>query len=228
MGMFRHSKKQLRSNLSPEDLAKTQVLNLTDVEQVAKYEKTISKKPAMLVGTIGLFAIALGLLYNPVYNMINKKVEEPTIKHRVEEKVVVPKTDEENITCTLNMNNASDGTDSNVVVNLKFKEKVLQGYVRTYTDAPNKNHPEVQAAVTKLMNDFKAFEKYEMSPGYNIKTEALGQGFTVVTTVDFTKLDITKLNTIFGVHKYAKVDHTKDTTKEEALKFYQDLNYKCN
>ncbi len=226
MGIFRH-KKQLRSNLSPEDLAKTQVINLKDVEAAAKYEKTISKKPAMIVGTIGLFAIAIGLLYNPIYNMINTRVEEPSIKQRVQEKVVTPKDDVENITCTLNMNNASDGTDSSVVVNLRFKEKILQGYVRTYTDSPNKSHPEVQASVTKLMNDFKAFEKYDMAEGYKIKTDQLGNGFTVVTTVDFTKLDITKLNKIFGVHKYARVDHTKDTKKDEALKFYTDLKYIC-
>ena len=226
MGIFRH-KKQLRSNLSPDELAKTQVLNLSDVEKVANYEKTISKKPAMIVGTIGLFSIAIGLLYNPIYNMINTRVEEPQIKQRVEEKVVTPKEDVENITCTLNMNNASDGTDSSVVVNLNFKDKILQSYVRTYTDAPNKAHPEVQASVTKLMNDFKAFETYEMAEGYKIKTDALGNGFTVVTTVDFTKLDTTKLNPIFGVHKYAKVDHTKDTTKDAAIKFYTDQNYKC-
>ena len=28
-------------------------------------------------------------------------------------------------------------------------------------------------------------------------------------------------------HKYAKVDHTKDTTKDTAIKFYTDQNYKC-
>ena len=66
-----------------------------------------------------------------------------------------------------------------------------------------------------------------MAEGYKIKTDQLGNGFTVVTTVDFTKLDITKLNKIFGVHKYASVDHTKDTTKDEALKFYTDLKYIC-
>ncbi len=227
MGIFRH-KKQLRSNLSPEDLAKTQVLNLSDVEKVANYEKTISKKPAMMVGTIGLFAIAIGLLYTPIYNMINTTVEEPQIRQRVEEKVVTPKEDLEKVVCTLNMENAPDGTDSSVVVNLTFKDKVLQSYVRTYNDAANKNHPENQAAITQLMKDFQAFEKYEMAEGYKIKTDPLGSGFTVVTTVDFTKLDMTKLNPIFGVHKYAKVDHTKDTTKDQALQFYKDLNYKCN
>ncbi len=227
MGIFRH-KKQLRSNLSPEDLAKTQVLNLSDVEKVANYEKTISKKPAMMVGTIGLFAIAIGLLYTPIYNMINTTVEEPQIRQRQEEKVVTPKEDIEKVVCTLKTENAPDGTDSSVVVNLSFKEKVLQGYVRTYNNAPNANHPEVQESVTKLMNDFKAFEQYEMAEGYKIKTDQIGNGFTVVTTIDFTKLDMTKLNTIFGVHPYARVDHNKNTTKEEALKFYTDLNYKCN
>ncbi len=227
MGIFRH-KKQLRSNLSPEDLAKTQVLNLSDVEKVANYEKTISKKPAMLVGTIGLFIVAMGLLYTPVNNMINTRVEEPQVRHRIDENAIKSKENIDKLVCTLNMPNAANGTDSSVVVNLSFKNNVLQNYVRTYNDAPNKDHPEVQPAITQLMKDFQAFEQYEMTPGYKIKTDQLGNGFTVVTTVDFTKLDVTKLNPIFGVHPYAKLDHTSTTTKVQAEAFYKNLNYKCN
>ena len=225
MGIFRH-KKQLRSNLSPEELAKTQVLNLSDVERVANYEKAVSKKPAIIVGTLGLFSIALGLLYNPVYDMINKKVEEP-VKQRVEEKII-PKEVAENITCTLNMPNNADGTDYSVVVNLKYKENVLQGYVRTYTKSPNEAHPEAQEAVTKSMNDYKALEANPMEPGYILKTNALGNGFTVVTTVDFDKLDLTKLNPVFGNNPYTKVEHNKNTPKESAIKYYKDLKYTCN
>ena len=45
--------KKKQQKISTEELAKTQVLNLDDVQKLAKYEKIISKKPALIVALVG-------------------------------------------------------------------------------------------------------------------------------------------------------------------------------
>ena len=61
------------SQISQEELMKTQVLNLQDVEEAARYEKATSKKPAILVAVIGFFAIFLGTSLPFVNSLMNQK-----------------------------------------------------------------------------------------------------------------------------------------------------------
>ena len=53
-------KKQSKSKEEIEELQRTQVLNLKDVEETVKYEKSISKKPAMIIAIIGAIFLTLG------------------------------------------------------------------------------------------------------------------------------------------------------------------------
>ena len=48
--------------MSKEELTRTQVLNLSDFEQVTKYEKSTSKRPAIFLAILGLFCIISGIL----------------------------------------------------------------------------------------------------------------------------------------------------------------------
>lgn len=52
--------------LAKEELTKTQVLNLSELERVANYEKRTSKKPAAILATLGVMCITLGLSYNNI------------------------------------------------------------------------------------------------------------------------------------------------------------------
>ena len=45
--------------MTPEELQRTQVINLKDVEEVVRIEKRTSKKPAIIVAIIGL-ALVMG------------------------------------------------------------------------------------------------------------------------------------------------------------------------
>ena len=47
--------------VSQEELAKTQVLNLTDVQEIANFEKKTSKRPAVLFAIAGILAITLAI-----------------------------------------------------------------------------------------------------------------------------------------------------------------------
>ena len=54
------------------ELTKTLVLNFNEVEDIAKFEKKTSKKPAIIIAIIGLFAIFTGVVYPSVYSMVKK------------------------------------------------------------------------------------------------------------------------------------------------------------
>ena len=58
--------------LAKEELTRTQVLNLTELEQVANYEKKISKKPALVLAILGIMCITIGLSYNSVLSAFIK------------------------------------------------------------------------------------------------------------------------------------------------------------
>ena len=57
--------------VSQEELAKTQVLNLTDVQEIANYEKKTSKRPAALFAFAGILAITLGISYPNIMTAID-------------------------------------------------------------------------------------------------------------------------------------------------------------
>ena len=87
------------SKMSAEKLAKTQVLNLNDVEQLATYEKSISKKPAIILGAIGLFAVSVGLIYPKINTLLGQEEKNNTVYNRVEDKEQT-NTNQQNSTST--------------------------------------------------------------------------------------------------------------------------------
>ena len=74
--------------MSREELTRTQVLNLSDFERVAKYEKSVSKKPAIFLFALGMFCIIAGLSYNSIMSIVIDKITPPApeVSKRVTEK----------------------------------------------------------------------------------------------------------------------------------------------
>ena len=62
-----------KSNEELEELTRTQVLNLQELEKAAKYEKKTSKKPAAVLAILGVFSISLGLCYPSLNNMLSSR-----------------------------------------------------------------------------------------------------------------------------------------------------------
>ena len=60
---FGKKQQQSSSEISREELTRTQVLNLQELERVANYERKTSKRPAALFAFAGFLAITMGLLY---------------------------------------------------------------------------------------------------------------------------------------------------------------------
>ena len=63
---------QLQSQqMTREELTKTQVLNLQELERVAKFERKTSKRPAVLFAIAGILSLTLGLSYNNIMMAID-------------------------------------------------------------------------------------------------------------------------------------------------------------
>ena len=59
--------------MSQEELQRTQVLNLKDVQETVKYEKLHSKKPAIIVAIIGIVCLSIGSSFAFIQSMSARK-----------------------------------------------------------------------------------------------------------------------------------------------------------
>ena len=111
---------QRSQQMTQEELQKTQVLNLKDVEEAARFERITSKKPAIIVAAIGVLSIMFGATFGVVQTLTT----EPTIKDNsnstTEKRQVLTQTD--SLNCTLSLLNNADGTDQIYNVVYTFKD----------------------------------------------------------------------------------------------------------
>ena len=127
MARRRKSKEEL------EELTRTQVLNLKELEKAAKYEKKTSKKPAAVLAILGVFSISLGLCYPGITNMLSSRdVEEvPTVSEQRQEEDTTASTDASVVTnanvlaCTVSQTNPTDATLVTTTYNFQFQDTGL-------------------------------------------------------------------------------------------------------
>lgn len=225
--MTRQEKKQQR--LLKEELTKTQVLNLKDLEKVANYEKKTSKKPAILLAVLGAFLIASGAAYVPIMDILNR---EPIIEKAVVSKKTLPEPVNdaklnEGLICTYNVLNASNGTDMKMVINLHFTDGKLTSYDKIMDILPSVGK-EAEGIVT-IQNLLSAYQNYEQANilGYSIKSVSKGAGFETKVVVDLEKLDPTTLPSSYSDKAITRNDFVLNDTKEIALTRSKNLQYTC-
>lgn len=213
------------SNLvSQEELAKTQVLNLSDVQEIAKFEKKTSKRPAVLFAIAGLLAITLGFSYPKIMMAVdsigaddtNYRMEEP------EEMEVTPGKEEtatpqvgQNITkCTFSNPQNTDGTAGVAIYDLVFNENnQLQSYTMTLTFDPIQGNSAGLTAVQGYYNSYKALDSIPLN-GYKIETTYTDTGMKSVVTVDLTTFDKNTLTDGHRANYFANVPYNLNDAKD--------------
>ena len=82
---------QAQHPMTQQELQRTQVLNIEEVEKAARYERISSKKPAIAVAVLGVLFLAFGTTFQVATNLkaSNNKVEkrdiaEEVVEHRVD------------------------------------------------------------------------------------------------------------------------------------------------
>ena len=201
---------QSKMNLSPEELQRTQVINLKDVEEAVRIEKRTSKKPAIIFCIMGLVLLAFGSSVQIMTSLKEKKQEERIIEQR-EEEMAVSKT---KINCTQTKLN-SNGVDNVYSFTYYFEDDKLVKEVKMVSSVPTPGKNNGATIVKKNKEEFKKY--LNNSPGYNIALTETETGFSVTTEIDYKELDATKLNSIQKNSLVTSVDY-KDDVLESTIK----------
>ena len=207
--------------MSAEELAKTQVLNLNDVEQLASYEKTVSKKPAIIVGVIGLFALSVGVLYPKIVSFIDKDKDEKVVYNRVDNdndeiynsKPLNEANTNTQLTCMKTTLANPDGTDLTLTYNFTFVNNALQSYTKLAIYNINATNPSGTVTVENVYNTFATLSQTPIV-GYYLQTSKTSNGVTVSMNADLTKFSPTTLPDTHKTYTISNVEYALNTTKE--------------
>lgn len=220
MGRRKKSKEEL------EELTRTQVLNLQELERAAKYEKRTSKKPAAVLAILGVFSISLGLCYPSVNNMLNSRNtdDKPVVSEQRQEEVetdTATTADPLALTCTLSQTNPIDTTLSNTTYNFKFLETGTLGYYEKVMDisvsTPVTQTPasivSLDTSLANLVQTPITGYLLEKTPRASTSPNVV-DGYTAKLAVDFTQFNPATLTTLHTTNAFANVEFNSQDTKD--------------
>ena len=122
---FGRKKQQSSTEISREELTRTQVLHLQELERVANYERKTSKRPAALFAFAGFLAITMGLLYPNIMMAVDSigAVDNTSYRVNIEDKYHLETTPvvTSKMTCNLTQPGLADGTDRIYTIELFFQ-----------------------------------------------------------------------------------------------------------
>ncbi len=213
-----------RSQKESENLAKTQVLNLEMVEEVANYEKKTSKKPAVIVALIGLFLIGSGVALPIAMTAFqgNKNVQE---RKAVEEKDSL--LQDKILSCSYIQLNDSYGTKVAYTLTLNFTENQLKEYVKKMTVTSVEGKEKVaEPVIANLFNVYKGYESVQIN-GYSIFTSSISKGMQSQLSIDLEQLEKSKLTDLYQKDNFANVEFDLNMTYDSVRTALQQSGYTC-
>lgn len=204
---------QAQHPMTQQELQRTQVLNIEEVEKAARYEKISSKKPAIAVAVLGVLFLAFGTTFQVATNLKanNNKVEKRDIAKETVEAEEVVNVVESVMKCSQTSLNNADGTDTIYTIQYNFEDDKLVGFTKSYMINPTVGNP---LGATTVQNYSIAYQQF-MNPtdGYQIGVVPNGEGLAVNVVVDYKTLDLTLLNQTQQNHFSTSVDYPLDTEK---------------
>ena len=218
----------VKQQMTPEELQRTQVLNLQDVEELADFERRTSKKPAIIIGLLGIFSILCGGGLT-AYQSLNakmvadttKKVEKREIQNKVEAQPAVT-----NVNCVFVSPNNADGTDTVFTVNYNFVDGELANFTKQFDITATPGNPNGQAGVLGYVEGYKPFTI--SIDGYSVVvTHDNGNKLTAITTVDFDKLNMGQFPEFQQNHFSTSIDYTVGYAQDKVQADLISKGYQC-
>lgn len=232
MAFGRKQQQSSSTEISREELTRTQVLNLQELESVAKYERQTSKRPAALFAFAGFLAITMGLLYPNIMMAVDNIGATPKTSYRVEindiydlDTTIPVATDK--ITCTIAQPNQMDGTDKNSTIELYFHEQKLQTYVKTMIASPTAGNVNGVATTTNLYNTYATYDAMAIN-GYTVATTADGATTKVTITIDLQTLDKTQLTYDHVANAFTNVEYELNADQTAIQTALTTAGYVCS
>lgn len=218
--------------LDPEELARTQVLNLEELRQVAKYERKVSKKPAIICAIIGAFMIMVGA-GSQGYIMLSQRNMTPTKQSNISERKVEEEKEPEKViqalTCSIQSLNNVNGTNTESHFTFAFEDDKLQSETKIFIVDMVAGNAMGQSSMQNLYTAYKAYEGTNGTvEGYNVLTAPReNYGFSVTTQIDLTKLDRSKISSNIQANPQLKVDFPLNSTLETVRGGAESSGYTC-
>ena len=218
--------------LDPEELARTQVLNLEELRQVAKYERKVSKKPAIICAIIRAFMIMLGA-GSQGYIMLSQRNMTPTKQSNISERKVEKEKEPEKViqalTCSIQSLNNVNGTNTESHFTFAFEDDKLQSETKIFIVDMVAGNAMGQSSMQNLYTAYKAYEGTNGTvEGYNVLTAPReSYGFSVTTQIDLTKLDRSKISSNIQANPQLKVDFPLNSTLETVRGGAESSGYTC-
>lgn len=216
--------------MSQEDLTRTQVLNLSDVEKVASYEKKTSKRPAIFLAIAGIFAIIVGIAYNPIMTAIDG--EEELVQNESNSgdvnngDVVENNSQVETLSCTISQAGNSDGTDTTTTIVLSFNDLKLQSYTKSLTVTPTVGNTAGPTTIQTLLQSYKSLEANQVN-GYSISTQQVDTGIQSNISIDLSTLDKNLLTDVYRNNTFTNVEYDLNTPKDTVTTALTTAGYVC-
>ena len=208
--------------MSTEELARTQVLNLDDLREVAKYEKKTSKRPAIFCAIFGAILLTLGAGVQGYITHQNKvkleaiqknvvKRKNPTI---TEQKPKVPATS--TLKCTLSSQGNANGTNYVSEFTFEFANQKLKKETKVFMLDKIVGNKIGESAMNNLYVAYRNFEKINGTVnGYSITSAPRGDvGFTITTLIDLTLLNASSIPAEYNANAQIRVDFPLDSDYE--------------
>ena len=199
-----------RTQMSSRELQETQVLNLKDVQEIARIERRTSKKPAIIVAIVGMFFLCIGTSFKIFENLKSRepKIEKGVVQEKKKEVLVSTE-----LKCSKIVLNNPDATDTIFDISYNFKENKLVGFTKVFSINAIANNPASSQTMQSYSIGYQSF--LNQLDGYSI-TVIPNQDLTqIISTVkvDLTKLDLTKLPEVQQTHFSTKIDYVVGTDR---------------
>ena len=224
-----------------EELTRTQVLNLQELEKAANYEKRTSKKPAAVLAILGVFSISLGLCYPTVSNMLSSRdvKDTPAVsEQRQEEETTADASAQQAnplaMTCTMSQTNPEDSTLVTTTYNfqfldtgtIKYYEKIQEIKASTPVTQTPSSIVSLDTSLSNLMQTQINGYLLEKTPTAST-TPNVVDGYTAKMAVDFATFDPNTLTDLHRSNPLANVEFLSTDTKDIVQQRLVSGGYTC-
>ncbi len=218
---------QQSGQVSQEELAKTQVLNLNDVKELARFERKTSKKPAFLFAFAGILSISLGFAYPNIMTALDKAPEPEFKEERPIDENLLNKVEENKQVCKFVAAANADGTTGTATYTLYYdKDDKLENYTLVLTIDPLPGNAQGVVATEGVYNSYKVLDALPVT-GYTSTTSYTATGMKWVADVDLTKLDKQTLTPTHNGLYFAQVQFNAGDDKAQAAPLLTPQGYIC-
>lgn len=236
MARRRKSKEEL------EELTRTQVLNLKELEKAANFEKKTSQKPAAIFAILGAISISLGIFYPNITTMLSgREVEDtPSVSEQRQEdtssdaSATTTEVSANSLSCSMVQVNPEDATLVTTTYNFQFQELgTLVSYQKESditVSAPVAQTPSsivtLDTSITNLMQTPIVGYTLEKVPTASTDPTIV-DGYTAKLSVDFTTFNPATLTPLHTSNTFANVEFVNTDTKDIIQQRLMALGYTC-